>query len=155
MLVLDEVVIGDSMGHSFTSFRGKHVRAKDYKIETWLRLMVRQIDSLSVVPTSLHVAHDYWVDHARNYANGCMDLDLDRYLVEEEERNTVLELCSNIQAQLELFGKFIPKEFLNELCDLQPPNQIREDNLTALYLSFNRAMLKLISGQQAADLENA
>ncbi len=143
------------MGHSFTSFRGKHVRSKDYKIETWLRLMVRQIENLPAVPDWLLKARDYWVEHARNYANGCMDPELDRYITTDKQREQVLELCNHIQKQLELSGEFISKDFLNELCECSPSHHIVEDNATDLYLRFNQAMLKLISGQQAIEVENA
>ncbi len=143
------------MGHSFTDFRGKHILSKDYKIETWLRLMAQEIDFLAVSPAWLRDVRDFWIDHARNYANGCFDPELDRLIKSDEQLNTLLALCRSVQSRLQDFGQVIPKEFLNELCELNPPSHILEDNDSELYLRYVRALIQLLEGRQANDTEHA
>ncbi|MBH3340979.1 hypothetical protein I5L51_17855 [Pseudomonas mendocina] len=142
------------MGHSFIDFRGKYIRSKDYKIETWLRLMAQEIDSLAASPVWLRDARDFWIDHARSYANGCMDPELDRLIKNNEQLNALLTLCKSVQSKLQSFGQAIPKEFLNELCELKPPSHILEDNDPELYLEYVRALIQLLEGWQTNDTEH-
>jgi hypothetical protein len=143
------------MGHSFTDFRGKHIHSKDYKIETWLRLMVQEIDSIIAPPVWLCNAREFWIDHVRNYVNGCMDPELDRLIKNDDQLNTFLTLCKSVQSRLQSFGQTIPKEFLNELCELNPPNHILKDNDTELYLKYAGALIQLLEGRQANEIEYA
>lgn len=110
--------------------------------------MAQEIDSLTAPPVWLRDARDFWIDHARNYANGCMDPELDRFIKNDEQLNTLLTLCKSVQSRIQNFGQVIPKEFLNELCELDPPSHILEDNDPEPYLEHVRALIQLLEGRQ-------
>ena len=142
------------MGHSFTTFRNKHIRSKDYKIETWLFLVVREIDEFENCPSWLEESRHNWLEEAQLSLNGCMDLQFDKFLNSQEKVNLFREICKEIIGKLESFGEKIPKDFLNELCGYKPPCDIKDDNQTQLYLSYGKALLKLLDGEQTEKLVN-
>ncbi len=143
------------MGHSFTSFRDKHIRSKDYKIETWLLLVVREIDALPEKAKWLVEARNNWEGQGKHGVNGCIDPNLDAYLVTESKIAIFKELVEKVHSNLNEFGPMIPKEYLNQLHGLESPNDIREDNEAELYLSFGSKLLSLLDGSQSDECIDA
>lgn len=143
------------MGHSFTSFKEKHIRSKDYKVETWLFLIVEEADKVLEDENWLEDARDYWQDQAEISVNGCIDPDLDRFLTDGRKIKVFRSMCQRIYSKLVRFGNKIPKEYLNNLLGLSPPFDIKEDNDTELYLRYGRALLRLLDGKQSEDCISA
>lgn len=143
------------MGHSFTTYRNKHIRSKDYKIETWLFFICREIDDMKNKPDWLLVARNAWLEEARISVNGCMDPRLDEYLDTNEKLELFKEICQKIMVKLAGFGEMIPKEYLNELCEKKPPCHIMEDNETELYFGYGKALLTLLAGKQSEECVSA
>jgi hypothetical protein len=143
------------MGHSFTSFREKHIRSKDYKVETWLLLVVSEIDDLTDKPEWLNQARVCWEDQGMQGVNGSIDPNLDDYLIDDDRINMFKTLCCRVYSKLEGFGETIPREFLNRLHELESPNDIREDNVTEPYLSFGRKLKSLLDGEQTEECVDA
>ena len=136
------------MGHSFTSFNDKHIRSKDYKVETWLFLICREIEKLSDKPEWLRSAHEKWLSEARLSINGCMDPEFDEILDTNEKVEIITKYFEKGLSILESFGGTISKEFLNEVCEKSPPFHVMEDNEAELYLSYGRAVISLLKGNQ-------
>ena len=143
------------MGHSFTSYKDKHIRSKDYKVETWLFLIVREADKILEKEPWLKEARDHWNDQATIAVNGCIDPDLDQYLTDDYKVKVFRSICQRIYSNLLTYGEKIPKEYLNELHNLRPPFDIREDNDAELYLRYGRALLALIDGKQSEECVSA
>jgi len=143
------------MGHSFTSFREKHIRSKDYKVEVWLFLIAKKFDAWVDNEFWLTEAIKHWKEQADLSLNGCIDPDLDAYLIDDYRVEILKEICASIQADLSGFGEMIPKEYLNDLCNYKPPYEIKHDNESELYLSYGRKLLDLLSGNQSSECENA
>jgi hypothetical protein len=136
------------MGHSFTSFNEKHIRSKDYKVETWLLLIVIEAQNLSHKPEWLCEACEYWQNQGLHGVNGCIDPDLDKYLTGSDRVTLFLEICSSVYSKLNGFGDYVSKELLNSLHNLESPNDIREDNESELYLLYGRKLMDLLRGDQ-------
>lgn len=51
------------MGYSITCFKDKQIMSKDYKIEIWLRLICKEIESMHNTPEWLCNAQGYWAEH--------------------------------------------------------------------------------------------
>ena len=143
------------MGHSFTSFHGKHIQSRDYKIETWLFLIVKEIDVLIDKEPWLLEARNYWEDQAVISINGCIDPDLDHFLIDEHRVKVFRDICQKINLELLKHGEKISKDYLNELCRYKPPYDVKGDNETELYLSFGKALLELLDGNQNEEVKNA
>ncbi len=143
------------MGHSFTSFREKHLRSKDYKIETWLLLIVREIDALPEKANWLVEARKYWEGQGKHGVNGCIDPNLDEYLVSGNRIDIFKGLVGKAYSKLNEFGTMVPKEYLNQLHGFESPNDIREDNEAELYLLYGRKLLSLIDGSQLEECLDA
>ena len=143
------------MGHSFTSFKEKHIRSKDYKVEVWLFLIVeKSVDWLAQEPW-LKEAIVYWREQAELSINGCIDPDFDTFLISEDRVGVMKEICTSIHKDLSNFGKYLPKEYLNNLCGYKPPFDIKQDNESELYLSYGQKLIDLLSGNQIVECENA
>lgn len=143
------------MGHSFTSFKEKHIRSKDYKVEVWLFLVVEKVTNRLEQEPWLKEAMVHWREQAELSINGCIDPDFDKYLVNEHHIEVMKEICTSIQNDLSNFGKVVPKEYLNDLCGYEPPFDIKQDNESELYLSYGQKLLDLLSGKQVVECENA
>jgi hypothetical protein len=143
------------MGHSFTSFKDKHIRSKDYKVEVWLLLIVEKAADWMEEEPWLEAAMAYWREQAELSINGCLDPYFDAYLLSEHQIEVMKEICTSIQSDLNRFGKVIPKEYLNNLCGYKPPYDIKQDNDTELYLIYGQKLLTLLSGNQVVECENA
>ena len=137
-----------SMGHSFTTFREKHIRSKDYKVETWLFLIVKEARKMVDAEPWLRRAILHWEKQATMPINGCIDPDLDQFITDDHKSKVLRTICQKIITDLKQFGDKIPKEYLNELCGYKPPNWIMEDNDTELYLVYGRALHGLLGGRQ-------
>ncbi|XGV97485.1 MAG: hypothetical protein ACAF41_32790 [Leptolyngbya sp. BL-A-14] len=143
------------MGHSSVSFRGKHICAKDFKIEVWLFLLVREIDQLPEIPSWLREARDFWYQEATLSINGCLDPDLDRFLLNDERLGLIQKLCQSVHETLLTHGNKVSKDFLNQLCGCDPLCSFQVDNDTELYLRFSRALHTLLEGNQTQEIEYA
>lgn len=136
------------MGHSFTTYKNKHIRSKDFKIEVWLFLLVEKSSSLTREYGWLTEAIENWKETAENPINGCMDPEFERFLTDTDKEEAFIELCSSIIEDLESFGEYVPKAYINKLCAYKPPYDVKVDNDTELYLSYGRRLVALISGNQ-------
>ncbi len=143
------------MGYSITCFKYKQIMSKDYKIEIWLRLICKEIESMQNTPEWLCNAQEYWAEHVDNYINGCIDPRLDDFLISDERVNLFIDICQRVNEYLTRFGERIPKEYLNNLCSYQKAFEIMEDNLTGLYLSYGSALMRLLKGEQEKQTEKA
>ncbi|OZG71059.1 hypothetical protein BTA51_23445 [Hahella sp. CCB-MM4] len=142
------------MGHSFTTFKEKHIRSKDSKVEVWLFLIVEKAKYLMDQEPWLKEAIAHWQEQAELSINGCIKPDFDTYLVSEHHVEIMIGICTSIQNDLNRFGKYIPKEYLNNLCGYQPPYEIKQDNDSEQYLSYGQKLLDLLSGNQVVECEN-
>lgn len=143
------------MGHSSVSFREQSICAKDYKIEVWLFLAVREINQLPEIPSWLQEACAFWREQAELHINGCIDPDLDRFLTNEERLQVVCQIAQCVHESLTVHGDKLSKNFLNQLCNGTPPNVFYIDNDTELYLKLSSAIIKLLEGRQAQQLDYA
>ncbi|MBC7970933.1 MAG: hypothetical protein H7Z11_12565 [Verrucomicrobia bacterium] len=143
------------MGHSSVSLRGKHICAKDFKVQVWLFLLVREIDNMPEIEFWLKEARDFWQEEATLFINGCLDPELERFLTDNERLKLTHKLCQSVHENLLAHGNKISKDFLNQLCGCKPPCDFQIDNDTELYLRFSRALLKLLEGNQMQEMEYA
>lgn len=87
--------------------------------------------------------------------NGCIDPCFDIYLTTEHRVEILKNICASIQNDLIAFGEIIPKEYLNNLCGYEPPDEIKMDNESRIYTEYGNKLLVLLSGNQEVDCENA
>ncbi|MFZ5986884.1 MAG: hypothetical protein ACOYWZ_07155 [Bacillota bacterium] len=144
------------MGTSFTSYNDKHIRSKDYKIEVWLLLLCKEIGEMSNAPEWLEKAKTYWFEHAKDHVNGVMDPCLDEFITDNSKLQLFLELCKKVYSSLLGFGEKISADYINNLYGYEKTfdYRIREDNLTELYLSYGRFLIKLLEGKQENEVES-
>ncbi len=135
------------MGHSTTVFRGVGFTAKDWKLEVWLHLLAREVDKLANPPTWLTAIRDFWREQATLSVNGCIDAGLDEFLTAPERITVVRNLAQQVLSSLIHFGKHVPGNFLNELCQPPPSSPWPQDVETELFLQYGRALLKLLDGK--------
>lgn len=135
------------MGHSITDFRGVGFTARDWKLEVWLQLLAREVDQLPSPPAWLAAARDHWREQANLRINGCIDPNLDAYLIDDQRVVFVRNLAQRVYNSLLQFGEQVPRDFLNALCQLPVREQYSKDMQTELFLVYGRALLKLLNGK--------
>lgn len=141
------------MGHSITSYKGKNIISKDYKIEIWFKYICKEIDKIDKLPKWLAEAKRYWKDQVSDYSVGCIDVQLDKFLLNEEEKLLFIKICENIYNKLSKFGDIIPKEVINTIGEYEFPFEVRENVKVEHYLSYGRALIRLIKGEQKKEVE--
>lgn len=143
------------MGYSITAYIDKNILSKDYKIEVWFRLICKEISRIPIIPEWLCEAQSYWLEHVENYVNGCFDPKLDEILTDSGRVDTFIDLCQKVYEFLKTFNGNIPKEYLNDIGNYQYPFEIIEDNSAELYITYGKALIRLLKGEQEKQTENA
>jgi len=142
------------MGHSFTNYKEMYVHSKDYKVKTWLFLIIKEASSIMENEEWLKDACAHWEEQAVLSLNGCIDPNFDHFLTDEHRVVILINLCKSIYSELEKYGEKIPKEYLNELCRYDQSAKIKSDVDTEHFLSYGRALISLLEGTQSAPLVN-
>jgi hypothetical protein len=92
-------------------------------------------------------ARDHWREQATLRINGCIDPNLDAYLIDDQRFAVVRNLAQRVYNSLLQFGEQVPRDFLNALCQLPAREQYQQDMKTELFLVYGRALLKLLNGK--------
>ena len=132
------------MGSSFTEYRGKGFWTRDWGIEVWLFLLVREVDQLDSVPEWLAEAREHWWIHAPQGLMGCVHANLDEILTDEERVETVLLLARGALTWLEQHGAQIRFQELDDLMGGWPESETIE---TEKFLRIGRAFVALLRGE--------
>ena len=144
------------MGHSFTTYKGKSILSKDFKVQTWLYLICREIDKAEDIPEWVIEAKRHWMQEAEDCINGLINPEFDIFLNCEEKENFIIGICENIYNEFLSLGNKVPKSYLNELLKREQNDydRIREDNDTEIYLNYGKALMDLLKGQQIDEIRN-
>ena len=135
------------MGTTSTSFRGVTLLARDWKVQVWLHLLVREVDRLDDRPEWLLEARKYWSETATIAINGLVCPRLDYFLIDEADVALMRRLVQRVISTLRQFGEFVPRDFLNDLCQLPAHSQFTKDIATEEFLAYGRALRKLLDGK--------
>lgn len=135
------------MGHTITTFRGQGVNAHDAKVEIWLFLLARKVDQMPEPPPWLRAARAQWHRQA-SWGMGLACPDLDRFLDSEAKIDEFRTLVRSILDDLTEHGVHLSREFLNEIVTPQGVSEpFTRDLETEWFLSYGRALLRLLAGQ--------
>ena len=103
------------MGRSFIQFRGRRFVTSDDAIRVFLALIVREIDTLHDVPAWLRETRDEWnLQVTEGFGFGVMP-GLDRFVTDDDRRDTLVTLSRRALARVEAFGPIIPRDALDAL----------------------------------------
>jgi len=134
------------MGSTFVDFRGKGFEAADAALEVWLALLVRQIDELGEAPGWLREAREEWHLQASSGFGFGVIPDLERFITDDQRRDTVLALCRGAIAELEGCGEVIPRDELNALQTGGAGSTFTSDASALPFLRTGRYFVKLLDG---------
>jgi len=116
-------------------------------VQVWLHLLVREVDQLREQPEWLPEAREYWSEQATIAINGLICPRLDYFLIDEADVDLMRKLVQRVIGRLREFGDIVPRDFLNDLCQLPAHSQFTKDIATEEFLAYGRALRKLLDGK--------
>jgi hypothetical protein len=138
------------MGSTFVDFRGNGFEASDTALEVWLALLVQEIDKMEHTPAWLLEVRDEWhLQATAAFGFGVMP-GLDRFISDEERRESILGLCLRAQTRLKQFGDVISRENLNAL-QTGEGSAFTNDVPAEVFLRTARYFIKLLQGTLASN----
>ncbi len=133
------------MGSTFVDFRGQGFEADDSALEVWLALLVHEIDKMDRTPAWLRDVRDEWhLQSTAGFGFGVMP-GLDRFVTDDERRDTILSLSALVMLRLERYGAVIPQAELNALTTGEGATFTR-DVPAETFLRTGRYFMKLLQG---------
>ena len=108
------------MGWSIIDFGDYWAHAHDSEQILFMSLAPVFIDSSPALGSVawLQAWKAYWLDHRKTYANGCSDIDLERFLDSSEKVILFRDFVNNYKSWLlGRFGEAIPAEEINAILD--------------------------------------
>ena len=108
------------MGHSFVKFRDRMelMPDSDVIIIVHVILDVSRKDSNSVQLTdNVKALLDYWNSLLDVYGPGCLRLNLDKFILTEADRKSLLGLVRSAKNTIESFGSTVSVSYLNNIVD--------------------------------------
>ena len=106
----------DTVGSSFTGYQGRGFWASDAKLELWLYLMCREIDSRRDAPAWLREARQAWHEQATAGFNDCVSAALDQHVASDPARAGLLRgIAAEAISRLMAYQPAMSRDLLNSL----------------------------------------
>lgn len=139
------------MGSTTVDFRGAEFEASDGTLQVWLHFLVVEIDKeAQASPWLREVRQDWELQSTAGFGFGVLP-SLDRFVVTEAQRQTLLRLSENALHALEQQGKVYREEELNALNLGGEGSSYMADVPTEAFLRVGRYFIKLLQGTLAPD----
>ncbi|HUT93129.1 MAG TPA: hypothetical protein VMY37_26935 [Thermoguttaceae bacterium] len=106
------------MGHSFVEFRGQSALIHDLGIENTVALMKeesRRLFSADDYPVALAEQFEAWQYAIENCGVGCIQIDVDRFLSDDEMIELNLRIIDSVEATIRAFGEAVPRSYLQRV----------------------------------------
>ena len=131
---------------SFTSYGGYGFWAGNVYMQTWLCVLVEQIDGLAACPAWLLEARDNWAKQGQIANPGAMIADLDIYVVDQARREQLVGLSNGAVERLRRFGQTIPIEYLRAIGAEPKGTMFLRPLQTAPFIAYGEKWLVLLRG---------
>jgi len=89
------------MGSSFVNIGEKGFWMRDGALELWLRLLALHIEEPHTRPSRVCEIRDQWLLASPDYFTGCIPVDLDKAVADEEGRRIVVTAIKSLMTALE------------------------------------------------------
>ncbi len=143
------------MGSTTVDFRGAEFEASDGTLQVWLHFLVVEIDKeAQASPWLREVRQDWELQSTAGFGFGVLP-DLDRFVVTEEQRQTLLRLSESALHALEQKGEVFSVESLNALNLGGEGSFYTRDVPAELFLRVGRYFIKLLQGTLSAEERDA
>jgi len=144
-----------AVGSSYTEFQGQGFWTSDTGLSVWLRLLAREADRLGECPGWLLEARDYWATVDDWAGVGCIDANLDRFLIDQGRVDLVASLVERSLEFLAEQGPVLARDFLNELISAGPGFHFVGDPETEVFARVGRTLLMLLGGELKTGAETS
>jgi len=139
------------MGSTYVDFRGWGFEANDSSPEVWLALLVDEIEKAPAAQDWLRELRDGWeLQATAQFGFGVMP-GLDRVIISEDRRTTVLALARRAFARLQSFGDPIPRATLNAIRNWGEGSTYAGDVAASKFLRPASYFIKLLEGTRAPE----
>ena len=143
------------MGSTTVELSGSGYEASDGTLQVWLHFLVAEIDRLPHASPWLKEVRTEWELQSTAGFDFGVNPDLDRFVTNEEQRETILSLSERALHTLEQKGRVISKEELNHM-RLGGEGSFYLDNVpTEAFMRVGRYFTKLLQGKLSPEENDA
>lgn len=135
------------MGHSFLEFRNKSQLLNDFDIIFVVHITLDAIRNSSDRPTitsGIKELLDYWETLTNIYGPGCLETELDRFVVTEDDRACLLRLLELARSLIEHFGATVPGDYLNRIINAPALFHFPDEKTSNVLAAFDKFIGVLI-----------
>ncbi len=129
------------MGYSFIEFRDKTKMMSDTDVVIIAHVIrdAVQKGSIQFEPTdNVKALIDSWSNLIDVYAPGCLDLQLDKYILTESDRQSLLGLITSAKNIIDGFGSTVPGSYLNRIVDAPAILEFLDRPTDEVIVAFNK-----------------
>jgi len=143
------------VGSTTVGFRGSGYEASDGTLQVWLHFLVAEIDRLPQVSPWLKEVRAEWELQSTAGFDFGVNPDLDRFVTNEEQRETILALSERALRALQQKGEVIGKQELNQMRLGGEGNFYLDDVPTEAFMRVGRYFIKLLQGDLSPEENDA
>ena len=134
------------MSVSDVVYKGAEFSAPDSALEIWLKLITDAIDELPDPPDWLGQLRDDWYVQATEHFGFGIVPNLDKWLVDETRRHTLLDLCQRAMTRLDALGDPLTADAMNSVGVSSEESPFTQDDVRGVVRDTARTFVALLTG---------
>jgi hypothetical protein len=108
------------MGHSYIEFSDQFMQFRDVDVVIFMRCILAErarIPPARLSSSQLSNMLAFWMSPDGFPGPGCINLQLDQFIANDETRNQLLLLVMNAEERVSSYGDTVPNQYLNEVSE--------------------------------------